>query len=453
VYRTAAGCNSQRDIAPALLTDPPNGLPMAPVPHCQMSGTSSARGGTGLGAHLQANGVVDSAESISRDVRAVSRIEAVPMLLRVIAETTGMGFAAVARVTEGTWTACAVHDRIAFNLKPGGQLDVSTTLCNEVRQTNTPIVIEHASQHPVYCNHATPKLYSIESYVSVPIVLPDGQYFGNLCAIDAKPAKLSEPGILAMFTSFAKVIALQLDMERVRQVDAAALLDERASGELREQFIAVLGHDLRNPLASVSAIGHVLKRQPDKPEQVRALAERIDRSCRRMSELIDATLDLAQARLGGGIRVVPVDVAHVGDLLNSVVSELLDARPGRIIRADLDVNRSVVCDPGRLQQLVSNLLANALTHGSQTEPVSLVARITGDYLDMEVANQGEPIPPEALPQLFAPFQRSSISPTREGLGLGLYICSQIVKAHAGTIEVTSTREAGTRFAVKLAVAN
>jgi signal transduction histidine kinase len=406
-----------------------------------------------VGAHLETSGPADTPEQISRDIETVGRIGAVPMLLRVIAETTGMGFAAVARVTEGSWTACAVHDLIEFNLKPRGQLEVTTTLCREVRETRTPIVIDHASHDPQYCNHPTPRLYSIESYVSVPIVLPDGQYFGNLCAIDPKPAKVSEPGVLAMFTSFAKVIALQLDQERSRQVEAAALLDERASGELREQFIAVLGHDLRNPLASVLTIGHVLKRQPDKPEQVRALAERIQRSCRRMSELIDATLDLARARLGGGIGVVPVEVADFADLLATVVNELLDSQPGRTIRADLDVSQPVLCDPGRMQQLVSNLLANALMHGSVTEPVFLGARISGDSLSIEVANQGEPIPPDALPQLFAPFRRSSVSASREGLGLGLYICAQIVKAHGGTIEVTSTQGAGTSFVVTLPLAS
>jgi hypothetical protein len=81
----------------------------------------------------------DSAEDIRRDVQTIGRIDAVPMLLRVVSETTGMGFAAVARVTDGTWTACAVHDRIDFNLKPGGQLDLDTTLCKEVREARAPV--------------------------------------------------------------------------------------------------------------------------------------------------------------------------------------------------------------------------------------------------------------------------------------------------------------------------
>ena len=123
----------------------------------------------------------------------MGRISAVPSLLRLICQNTGMGFAAVARVTDGTWTACAVQDDIEFGLVPGGQLDVHTTLCSEARAARQPVVIDHASQDPVYRDHHTPRLYNIESYISVPIVLPNGDYFGNLCAIDPRPRVVSDP--------------------------------------------------------------------------------------------------------------------------------------------------------------------------------------------------------------------------------------------------------------------
>src|ERR1700761_4179734 len=119
----------------------------------------------------------DSEEAIAHDVARVGRMGSVPSMLRVICKNTGLGFAAVARVTEGTWTACAVQDDIQFGLKTGGQLDVNTTLCIEARAARQPAVIDHASQDPVYCNHHTPRLYNIESYISVPIVLKSGVYF------------------------------------------------------------------------------------------------------------------------------------------------------------------------------------------------------------------------------------------------------------------------------------
>ena len=393
----------------------------------------------------------DTADEILKDVNTIGRIEAVPMLLRVVSETTGMGFAAVARVTEGTWTACAVHDRIDFNLKPGGQLDVSTTLCKEVRDARTPIAIDQASLDPVYCDHHTPRLYKIESYVSVPIVLSTGEYFGNLCAIDPRPAKVTQPSVLGMFTSFAQLIALQLEAERSSEATEAALLDERAAGELREQFIAVLGHDLRNPLAAMAACGLLLDRQAGDPENVRAIARRIDQNTRRMSALIDDTLDLARGRLGGGIGVRPAPVADLDDAVLAVVDELRDAHPARRIECRVDIRTSVVCDRRRVQQLVSNLLGNALTHGAADGRVAVDARIAGSWLVIDIANDGEPIPPDSLAKVFAPFWRSSTSSSREGLGLGLYICAQIVQAHHGALDVHSTREDGTRFTARLPI--
>ena len=189
----------------------------------------------------------------------------------------------------------------------------------------------------------------------------------------------------------------------------------------------------------------LLQKQAANPARVRDIARRIDQNARRMSALIDDTLDLARGRLGGGIGVRPAPVADLDDALTAVVAELRDSHPARRIDCRIDLGTTVRCDRGRIQQLVSNLLGNALTHGSKDGRVALDASIVGGTLVIEIANDGEPIPPESLAKVFAPFWRSSISSSREGLGLGLYICAQIVKAHAGTLEVRSTREDGTRF--------
>lgn len=390
----------------------------------------------------------DTPEEIARDVKAIGRIDAVPAVLKVLCQTTGMGFAAVARVTEGTWTACAVEDQIQFGLLPGGQLAIETTICTEVRNSRTPIVIDQASTNPLYCDHLTPRLYSIESYVSVPIVLSNGDYFGNLCAIDSRPAQVTEPRIVSMFLLFAELIALQLENERKRELAQTALLDERAAGELREQFIAILGHDLRNPLAAIAGCGQILQRKSTDPGLI-SVAQRIDRSVRRMSGLIDDVLDFAKARLGGGI---VVNLAAVGDLdraLVAVVHELQDAHPDRTIMSRVEIVGQVECDEARIQQIVSNLLANALTHGSPLKPVVFSALTSAHELVLTVSNEGDPIPPDSIDSVMLPFWRRSISANREGLGLGLYICAQIVQAHKGRIGVASTSEAGTTFTVHL----
>jgi signal transduction histidine kinase len=392
--------------------------------------------------------VHESAEEIARDVAAVGKLQAVPTLLEVLCDLTGMRFAAVARVSDSTWTACAVKDDINFGLKPGGRLDLETTLCFESKKSNSAIVIEEASKDPRYCNHHTPKLYQIESYVSVPIVLANGRYFGNLCAIDPAPAKLADPKILRVFTRFASLIAMQLDSEMARQEDRSALRGAHADNELREQFIAILGHDLRNPLQAVYSAGALLEKRITDPT-LKGVAARIKVSVKRMSSLISDILDFARARLGEGMGVRVEDVEDIDAGLKAVIREFQDGQPDRQIVANISVTRKVRCDLGRVQQVASNLIGNALKHGAPESPVKVSAQAEESDLVLNVWNAGDPIPPEALDKICEPFWRHSSTGNREGLGLGLYICSQIVRAHGGTLSVTSSQERGTSFTARL----
>ena len=389
------------------------------------------------------------APTIAEDIAAVARIEAVPRLLKVLCETTGMGFAAVARVTDEKWVACAVEDCVSFGLQPGGELPLKTTLCHDVRSTDEAIFIDHASQDPVFCTHHTPRIYGIESYASVPIRLPDGEYFGNLCAIDAQPHRMREPKVVAMFELFAQLIALQLESDRRQERTQTLLMDERAAGELREQFIAVLGHDLRNPLAAIAMGATLLQRKASDPAAVVTAAQRIERSARRMSGLINDVLDFARGRLGSGIGVEFAETATLGPSLEGVVAELREAHPDRQVDSDIAVDGLLRCDPERIQQLLSNLLANALSHGLASAPVRVVARREGNDVVVEVHNEGEPIPADRLDKVFAPFWRQTAA--REGLGLGLYISSQIARSHGGQLTVASSAEHGTTFAARLPI--
>jgi signal transduction histidine kinase len=392
--------------------------------------------------------LTDDPNDIAADVDAVGRLPSIPPLLRVLCETTGMGFAAVARVTDKTWTACAVRDEISFGLKPGGQLDLATTLCNEVRSSRTVIAINHASQDPVYCDHHTPRLYGIESYISVPIVMPNGVYFGNLCAIDPKPAEVKVERIISMFKLFAEMVAYQLHAELQRSRVQASLDEERSSGELREQFIAVLGHDLRNPLAAIAVGAQVLELKLTDPQLV-DLARRMSGNARRMKGLIDQLMDFARGRLGGGIGVSMAPEPRLRELLIAASRELADAHPDRVIVNDVQALPVIRCDAERLQQLVSNLLGNAISYGDAARPITLASRIDGNELLISVHNFGEPISAEVIDKIFSPFWRRTADSTREGLGLGLHICNEIVRVHGGRIAVASTEWGGTEFVARL----
>ena len=383
--------------------------------------------------------------SLRADVAAIAQLDSVPALLDVLCRQTGMGFAAVARVTDESWTACAVLDKIGFGLTPGSQLPIDTTLCKESRQALRPIVIDDATLDPVYCGHHTPRIYGIRSYVSVPIVLHGDKYFGNLCAIDPNPAPVANPSTIAMFTSFADLIARQLEMEGRLATARTDLIDARAATDLREQFIAVLSHDLRTPLSSVVSIAHLMVQHGAKIE-AHELGQRLMRSSRRMSELIDNVLDFTRARLGAGIGVVRALHTDLQQALYDVLSELRSAHPWREIISDIVIPVPVFCDQGRLQQLLSNLASNALQHGAQEQPIHVAALVHDGMLSLSVTNQGNPIAAENLAKIFQPYWRPAQAPeTRGGLGLGLHICSQIVAAHGGTLTVTSSAESGSRF--------
>ena len=226
-------------------------------------------------------------------------------------------------------------------------------------------------------------------------------------------------------------------------VARANLKDERNTSELREQFIAVLGHDLRNPLASISAGARILLRRPRDETETRVL-QMMETTVTRMSGLIDNVLDFARGRLGGGITLSRDANRPLEPVLQQVVDELSAAMPDRVIESDFRIAGPVNCDRSRIGQMVSNLLGNALTHGSPDKPVKVVASTANGMFELWIANAGAPIPGAAMANLFQPFFRGQVRASLRGLGLGLYIASEIAKAHEGTLTVTSTAEE-TRF--------
>jgi signal transduction histidine kinase len=381
-------------------------------------------------------------DDFQADIAAVNRIEAVPTILEVVCRTTGMGFAAVARVTEDRWIACSVRDEIAFGLQPGGELKVETTICDEIRESREPVVINHVAEDDAYCGHPTPAMYGFQSYISMPIILPNGTFFGILCAIDPKPAKLKTPEIIGMFKLFAELIAFHLSAIEQLASSEANLLDARKTADLREQFIAVLGHDLRNPLTAIISATEMLEKTP-LTERGERFTRLIQASADRISGLINNMLDFARGRLGGGLRVERKPEA-LEPVLAQVIAELRASWPEREIDAEVFLTASINCDSGRISQLLSNLLANALTYGKADSPIRVRTMTLDGALELSVANAGKPIPTSAQKQLFQPFFRAASQPGEAGLGLGLYIASEIAKAHGGTLDVASSTDE-TRF--------
>lgn len=380
-------------------------------------------------------------------VAAIARLDAVPSILEVCCRITGMGFAAVARVTEDRWVACAVRDEIEFGLDVGGELPIRTTLCDEVRASREVIVFDHASENPLYADHHTPRTYGLQSYISMPIFRADGSMFGTLCAIDPDPHAASKPETVETFRLFAQLIGAQMDAQDRLEQSEAALLDARETAELRDQFIAVLGHDLRNPLAAVQAGAEMLK-QGELSDKARQVVEQMQVSGHRMGRLINDVLDFARGRLGGGLPMDRKPGVQLRGTVEQVIEEIRATHGHRPIRTELALAVPVVCDPDRIGQLLSNLLANAVTHGAPGEEIAVRAVSDERGLELSVSNGGAAIPSAARAELFKPFTRLRPGEVREGLGLGLYIAAQIAAAHRGDMEVASDDQE-TRFTFRM----
>jgi PAS domain S-box-containing protein len=215
--------------------------------------------------------------------------------------------------------------------------------------------------------------------------------------------------------------------------------------QAREQFIGILGHDLRNPLAAILMAVEMLD---DLPERHLATVARVAKSAHRIEAMIRDLLDFARGRLAGGIPIVPRP-CDLETVCKDVVEEMQQARPDRAISFESAGDLRGEWDPDRVEQVVANLVANAVTHG--TGAVRVTAHGNGDEIVTTVHNDGRPIPAAVLPILFEPFTRpapGTASARTAGLGLGLYIASEIVHAHGATISVTSTAGQGTTFAIR-----
>ncbi len=216
----------------------------------------------------------------------------------------------------------------------------------------------------------------------------------------------------------------------------------------RDQSLGILGHDLRNPLSAIIMGSALLVATEGLDDKSVRVASRILNSANRMNRMIADLLDLTRTRFGELIPVVrlPMDL---GPLCRQVVAEFEGLHPdGLEFRAEGDLRGE--WDSDRIAQVLSNLLRNAIQHGSKGDPISLTAKDNGAEVLLEVHNSGPGIPDGALNTIFEPMVRHTArdNPT-SGLGLGLYIASQVVMSHGGTLDVTSTEAAGTTFTLHL----
>ncbi|POF29321.1 GAF domain-containing sensor histidine kinase [Roseibium marinum] len=398
-------------------------------------------------ARLQNNAVYKTGRhDFQADIETIAASETVGPILETVMLATGMRFVAVARVTQDRWVTCRSLDEIEFGLIEGDEIDVRSTFCQTVRDTAKKIMFNDSTEDEIYRNHPVAAQYGIVSYASIPIFRTNGSFFGTLCALDTVPRKVTHARAIAMFEMFAKLIGRMLETEEQLKAQEELVRHERKLAEARDEFVAILGHDLRNPVAALTAGIRQLGREHLSERGLQVL-ELMRPTLLRMDDLIENMMLHAKSRLGGGIKIAPKTDAPLAEAIAHAVEEVRAAEQGRDITLDLAFPHPVRCDAPRLAQALSNLISNAVKHGAQDSPIEVRGYFSGVELVLAVVNRGEAIPEDVQRRLFQPFQRGE-SAESDGLGLGLYIASSIATAHGGRVELICDGGC-TTFALKL----
>ena len=385
---------------------------------------------------------------IASDVEAVGRIDAVKTVLKVLTQTTGLRLAVVSRVTPESWTCCAVLDEMNFGLCVGDTLEVATTFCNTVRNMAGPLLVNHASQDPRFKDHPAPKMYGVESYIAVPLYRRNGEFFGVMCAVDAKPASVSEDK-LEVFRHLGDLVGFQLEQQEALSERDSQLLGAQEASLLREQLMGIVSHDLRNPLNAISLAAATLMRRTDLDDRARRGLRRILDSSDRANRLILDLLDFTHVRTGMVLPVKPKPV-DLHELTQQVVDEVQLTSQGRTLDVVCEGDARGSWDPDRIAQALTNLITNAVQYSPADSHIRVEARGEAREVVLGVTNAGAVIPESRMASLFEPMTRGTTEGSeRRSVGLGLFIVNHIARAHGGHVDVVSTEEAGTTFRVHL----
>jgi signal transduction histidine kinase len=311
---------------------------------------------------------------------------------------------------------------------------VAQTLCDVVCRFDAPLALDDARRDARYSEHPASRDLGIAAYVGVPFRLPNGAVLGTLCAFDRVPHVGLEE-VLPLYRLFARLLAHEFQLVDVARTSLAALHSETETAFSRERFLAAVVHDLRTPLAAIEVSAQLLRRQLERKNDSARGLERILDAASRMSRLIDDLLDFSRGRLGAGIPIACRPIDDASAFLQKVFEEVATAHRSRYLHWDIRLEEPRVSwDGDRITQCLDNILSNACVHGAAGTPVTVVVRGADDGVQIDVVNFGE-ISPSERTSLFEPFHGPRI--VRRGLGLGLFIADQIVRAHGGRIEVES----------------
>lgn len=397
-------------------------------------------------------------DKLAADIEKVKQIPIVPTMLDVICQTTGMGFAAIARVTQEKWITCSVRDDINFGLKPGDELKLETTICNEIRDSRQAVIIDHVYKDEHFRYHHTPLMYKFQSYISMPIILKNGDFFGTLCAIDPNPAELNNPKIIGMFKLFAELISFHLQsLDLMEQTNfALSEMNKQLHDSIDEnrQYQYISNHNLQEPLRKIRLFSNMLLTAVETKDADKAtnFAIKIDSHAQRISMMIKDLSDFSELNYA--------DAAFVSTDLNKVVTDVctqlatqINARNAIVHAAPLAFVRAI---PSQIEQLFYHLVNNALKFSKReiTPVINIQAHAVNQnqkYIEIRITDNGIGIEQSQLEKIFDIFSQLPNNQHLQGFGVGLAYCRKIIRNHGGSISAQSEPGAGTTFSIILPV--
>ena len=431
-------------------------------------------------------------DNFKQDIINIENISIVPNLLNVICQTTGMGFAAIARVTEDRWITCSVQDNVLFGLKPGDELKIKTTICDEIRQNPKPVIIDNVSEDKDYHDHHTPAMYKLQSYISVPIIRQDGSFFGTLCAIDPKPNSLKEFKVREMFNLFAELISFHLsaveqtlaskkvleekthllektqveknEAERLNSDFKKKLIEknlslEKMNSEL-EAFNYISSHDLQEPLRKIQLFTDTIEREEvdNLSEKGKTAFHKIKTSAYRMQNLINDLLIYSKTKFDDR----KFEVKDLNNIARDVIEDLSDEFENKNVVFDIQELGKLSVIEFQFRQLLYNLISNSLKFASPDRNliITVSAEITNGQLDklspltkyykITISDNGIGFDQLYNERIFGLFQALHTKPLKS-TGIGLTIVKRIVENHNGFIKAEGVLNQGAKFDIFIPV--
>jgi signal transduction histidine kinase len=402
--------------------------------------------------------MINQEDALFKDFEAVRQIPIVPTMLEVICRITGMGFAAIARVTSDRWVACRVRDEVAFGLGEGGELKIETTLCNEIRDHRKPIIIDHVDLDIDYKNHHTPKTYGLQSYISFPIILKNGTFFGTLCAISASPAQVNNPTVIGTFTMFAELLSFHLQSLDLMQESLLVNKELNSKNSLLtkinsdlDEIVYTASHDFKTPVSNlqqlVDALTETVSEEDIDREEINGIMKMMKSSLNRFDVTIKDLTSIVESN-----QYEEEETREALSIFELVDQAKLDLE--HLIRAS-NTKIEVVCEDELLihfprknfNSILHNLLSNAIKYRSpERDPeVSVKLAVVDGKTNLTITDNGLGIPADKLDKVFLMFKR--FHSHVEGSGLGLFIVKKMIDNMKGHIQVNSTVNKGTTFTI------